>query len=162
MTRKEVETMIEELQVNAMKEGMALQLLKEEKDEVGFDHGSERLIVMTRIKLKVAKMPSEREMMSQIAAMMSQIAAMVSTGEKPKGLDDLIGKDELADKLKEELEEIEGIRTVKIAKYEVLVEKTRMFKWDEIVPQVIEVLVGFKLKREFEKDGLNRVGMGNA
>jgi hypothetical protein len=155
MTRKEVETMIEELQVNAMKEGMALQLLKEEKDEVGFDHGSERLIVMTRIKLKVAKMPSEREMMSQIAA-------MVSTGEKPKGLDDLIGKDELADKLKEELEEIEGIRTVKIAKYEVLVEKTRMFKWDEIVPQVIEVLVGFKLKREFEKDGLNRVGMGNA
>ncbi len=149
MTRKEVENQIALLEVEANKKQMSLSLYESEKELVnGVDLGSERLIVMTRMKLKNAPKLAESEFVAELIKL--------SKGEPSDKVKALGVKD-----LGAALAEI-GEGNVRLSKYEAHIEKTKLFSWDEIVPKVLSTLEEFGLKREFKLKGVTGVVTGNA
>jgi len=154
MKRSEVEKVIAEMEVLASEKKMTLMLYASDPDDKGFDIGSERLIVMTRVKLKNADKFKESEFVAELVKL--------SQGDPSAKVQKLAEKDEDADKLVNDLEELEGVRSARLSKYEVHIEKAKLFGWEEVVPKVLEVLEEFGLKKEFKLKGVTGVSAGNA
>ncbi len=154
MTRKQVEELIAKFEVEANKKQMSLMLYDSKPDPDGFDISNDRLIFLTRIRLKAAEKFKESEFVAEIIKL--------SKGEVSDKIQALGVKDEDGDQLVQDLEEIEGVRSVRLSKYEAHIEKSRMFGWEEIIPKVLGTLEEFGLKKEFKIKGVTGVSGGNA
>lgn len=149
-TRSEVEKQISELNEDALKDRMRIVLYGVNMVD-GMDVGQESVAVMTRFVLNPEAGRSEQEQVRDLV--------MIALGPEGENKSKKIESD--SDLLRKELEELEGVRNVKLTKYEAHVQKAVMFEWEEVLPSVIEVLKNFGLGLEFKKVGLKGVsGIG--
>lgn len=105
-----------------------------------------------RRHMRVVLYPEHMEGSSDIG--MDAVIVQTRTMFRPSQVS---GNDLIVNKLIEEIEQVEGVQKVIIGKFEIYVHKASMFSWDEILPDVLNVIETFDVNKKFVKDGLKGI-----